>query len=673
MVSIVETVIGTAAANTTTNFTITTALVPSDVVVAIISRGSGSPSTTISGLSGTWNSAFNKTANTRAQAHWLTGRTGGGTVSVQVFAPIDTSRVVLHVVRGLNVSALTNASYSTWTNATGADTTPAIDFKEGQIAFSVAISTNPGTATFPYNQLPSSGWVTDDVFTSGGPPLFTGHVIADSSSTTVRAGIDNGGNTSGAAVLVFGAPVAQPAAPVPGSPVVVERKLVELPASTTTAIGLNTLLDPTDIVIISMYHNQIVLPTLTYGTLTNTYRLVNYRRINAYDHYATWSYGGSGATTLTIHPNNAATEAFIYVIRGTTTRTLEYNLQTEYGAASVITSKSTLTGEARPGQMAILLGMREGAISSSTITGAGSSGWVQDSNGALMSFSQAITAETNLQATLTIGTGGYMGAALLVFGEGSTRAPSPAATIVHRKTISIPNTDGDAAVTEALGFDVQPTDVVVTILQKGFNGSTFQMTADSAAWNSVTPAGASWWPIFYSTIGSSWGPDVAMWAIRGVSGTTNLTFAVALSSGGGSAIVLVIRGLKDIGPATAVTPGLGVGNTAPTYTTPYIERGEGTVFVGMGWRNTSTLMESPTPLPTTETSGWTQEYFPTTAEGSTSFRMKVISKEPTTSINERLGMTMNDSTTMVGGAFLAAFGTTGSAGITSFIGWGMQI
>jgi hypothetical protein len=670
MPSIVETIVGTAPVNTTTNFSVTTALVPSDVVVVVASRGSGSPQTIISGLGGTWNVAFNKTANTRAQAHWTTGRTGSGTVSVQVASTIEQSRIVIYVLRGLNVSALTTASYSTWNNTGGDDITPTVNFREGQLALGVAISSNPGTATFPFSETPSAGWSVDDAFT-GAPSLFTAHRIATSGDTTARIGISNGGNFNGAAVLVFGAPVAQPAAPVPGEPVVIERKLVELPASTTTSFGLDTLLDPTDIVIISMYHNQIVDPTLTFGTLTNNYRLVNQRRINAYDHYATWSYGGSGATTLTINPNNTATEAFIYVIRGTKTRTLEYNLQTGYGAASVVASKSTLTGEARPGQMAILIGLREGGVTSTNITGAGSSGWVKDNDTALFAYSQAITAETALQATINVTPSGYLGGALLVFGEAAVREPTPDATIVYRKEVKHNvSVSGSNAVFD-LGFDVQATDVVVFVAYKGSSGSVISITPDAASWNSILSS-VSTWPLQLVDDSGSYATEHAIWAIRGVSGNTNLTAAFSLSGSGGVVQTFVIRGLKDLSPYKAISSGISTLKTTDAVSAPDLEIGAGNVVVGMAYHTNGAAMTAGRVVPASSVTPWTTESFATTAETTAPTRAMILSQEPTSDETQNLRYVLAPEVNMYAGTMLFAFGERGSAD-SAYIGWGMPI
>jgi hypothetical protein len=329
MTNLQELIIGTAAPNDAiTNFPVTTNLVPSDVVVVCCSRGAGSPSTTVTTAGVTWTLRFNDDANTRAQMHTATGITGPINVAIKVFAPLDPSRTVIYVIRGLTNPAAFAIQQSGWDTTGGADLTPKQPFGPGQFVIGECISTNPEDATWPTGTPPADGWTIDDMFLSGGPSLFMAHAIGGPGEPGdgVNIGISNGANNSGAAVMVFGEATG-PAATV----WVEEFDSVATSGNTPVNMTIETDLLPTDFIVListaSVYTDSGVTPTGLGGGWT---KAINMQPTSGYNPgrnamgFTIWTKTGrtgGGTITLTGYQyTNGRT--LVYVIRGLATPTL---------------------------------------------------------------------------------------------------------------------------------------------------------------------------------------------------------------------------------------------------------------------------------------------------------------------------------------------------------------
>ena len=202
-VTVPEIITGTAAAGTTTNFSVTTTLVSSDLVIVTWSRGT-TGSATLTGLGGTWTALFDATSGNRVMLRYTTGVTGTGTVTLNPGAG-TTGNVVIFVVRGLtspSTNALQQSVWSGTTTSLNTDEGPASQ-SFGVDQFAVAIGTAvTGTITWPSNPTPS-GWTVDAAVTTNAD-FYAAHLIGTTSGTVQVNMQSTSSTTLGVAVFVFG-------------------------------------------------------------------------------------------------------------------------------------------------------------------------------------------------------------------------------------------------------------------------------------------------------------------------------------------------------------------------------------------------------------------------------------------------------------------------------------
>lgn len=208
--TVVEVIPGAYTGSGGTDFTVTTALVPTDVIVVVYARGTTSTSS-VTGLGATWNSIFTLTlAADRAIAVYATGVTGGGTVTVNR-GVAESGGVTIYVVRDLNSVTVTE-QHSVWdSNNTAANTdefTPSQPFGTDQVAILVGISA-AGTTTFPSNPTPSTGWTVDLTRTSA-RRLFTAHNVGVTPGTATAAIRSASTTNLGIAMIVLGTETTTP-------------------------------------------------------------------------------------------------------------------------------------------------------------------------------------------------------------------------------------------------------------------------------------------------------------------------------------------------------------------------------------------------------------------------------------------------------------------------------
>ena len=319
MTNLQELITGTATADAITNYSVTTNLVPNDVVVVCCSKGAGSPDTVVTTTGLTYTEIFDTFANTRAQAHWTTGATGPINIAVRVHN-FEPSRVVIYVIRGLASPVLYGVRLSQWGNNGGDDLSAPQIFREGQFAIAEAISSNPATAVFPttaFSTPPDGGWIMDDLYT-GAPDLRTAHAIGQPGEmTTLTAGISNGANYNGVTTMVFGTPLASA-----GSVYVEEINYTQLSTNVAKNIVLKTALVPTDLVVVIgtqyLYADSGATPTgLTGGTWTKAIDMQPTSPRNSMGFVVWTKKGVTGAGTITLTGYQYFDgRALVYVIRG---------------------------------------------------------------------------------------------------------------------------------------------------------------------------------------------------------------------------------------------------------------------------------------------------------------------------------------------------------------------
>ena len=171
-VTVEEFQITSPAASSSGSIPLTSTLVSSDLVLIVHARNSGSASgsRTIGGSSPTFYQEWTNVSGPTA-VYTATGLTGSHTLSYTVGIS-STQAYAVYVVRGLTNPAITATAESTWTtgfsaiNADEFTTTAAVD--SGQAVVAIGNVQGGGTATFPSNPTPSTGWTADNVASGGG-------------------------------------------------------------------------------------------------------------------------------------------------------------------------------------------------------------------------------------------------------------------------------------------------------------------------------------------------------------------------------------------------------------------------------------------------------------------------------------------------------------------------
>lgn len=215
--SVIEVISGTPTPASTTNYSVTTSLVSSDVVLVVYSKPSAG-SHTLSGLGATWVPQGNRqvqSSGTVVYYSTATGVTGTGTVSLTLGSATTTPTITILVLRGMNATTLSATTDSTWFQvdgvSTGTQTNTTANTDEGaaaiaagidQIAVFVAV-VQAGTATFPSNTTPS-GWTTDTTVATGTGRHIVAHKVVTAAGNVQSNVQTTSLTTIGTTLMLFG-------------------------------------------------------------------------------------------------------------------------------------------------------------------------------------------------------------------------------------------------------------------------------------------------------------------------------------------------------------------------------------------------------------------------------------------------------------------------------------
>lgn len=205
-----EVITASLAGSATGNYTVTTSLVPSDIIAVVVSCNAVP---TVTGLGGaTWATTLNQITNSnRVVVRTTTGVTGTGTVTVQNNSAFA-GGVVVYVIRGLTGTTIVE-EHSAWDASTTASNNDEFaasqSFGVDQVAVLVGTSAG-GTTTFPSNSTPSSGSWTVDLARTTTTRLFSAHVVGTSAGTVQSAIRSSSSTFLGIACIVFGDAVTTP-------------------------------------------------------------------------------------------------------------------------------------------------------------------------------------------------------------------------------------------------------------------------------------------------------------------------------------------------------------------------------------------------------------------------------------------------------------------------------
>lgn len=195
-----------ASGSTTTNVTITTAVDPSDLIVLVTATGAlANTIPTPSGL-GTWRQEVLVAATQGLQVHTLTGRTGGGTVTLTRSSTSSTTDYVLFVVRGLDVPVVDAIAVGATSSSATTELVLAARARGNTVALSIlralaGTPANPATGSDP-----SSGWTTHRNGSGSNGVSVATVDIATGQDVTARTTFGGSVLASNAALLVLGTP-----------------------------------------------------------------------------------------------------------------------------------------------------------------------------------------------------------------------------------------------------------------------------------------------------------------------------------------------------------------------------------------------------------------------------------------------------------------------------------
>lgn len=206
--TVVEAVPGAiSGGGATNNFTVTTTLIASDVIVVVSGLRVNTNTVTLGGLGGiSWTQDFTgNNGGARGLRAWhASGATGSGTVSITHSG--SATRATVLVLRGLNSTTLEGVQQTVFDSLNKASAaTPSQSFGQDQVAVLAAFSsTTSVTFTIPSGATPASGWTVDDNTAGGNPPITVAHIIGTSAGTVVGGVAFSASALNDCVCLVYG-------------------------------------------------------------------------------------------------------------------------------------------------------------------------------------------------------------------------------------------------------------------------------------------------------------------------------------------------------------------------------------------------------------------------------------------------------------------------------------
>lgn len=694
--SVIETITGTVPASTTNNYTPTTTFTANDLIVVAVGRGSASSAVNITGLSVTFQKVLDETilSTSRYSVHWAKGASGSGTISVQNTNSTTQAQFIIYIIRGLTNPGLSNIRKSASAGGTSQETNP-VPFAVDQFALKVGQPTTTGTFTFTTasSNDPDAGWTAGAA--GGGPPaLYTAYAIGLGTDTSARAKVTaSSSQNMGVVILVFGSPSTTPAAPVAGSPVVIQSEMRWTAGGNPATWSIGVPLDPTDVVVWSTENIFITTPTLTIvGASPTVKRPLFARRCNSSIQHVFWATGMTGNVGYTLGIGSTDAWHTVFVIRGLNTQTLESMSITPSWGSTLSVGKATGTAQVQAGQVSIYTGMIETASGVRTPNMTPSTGWnwigeslntgsasTGDGPSTLYSaYRVHPEADTNIVGQITFGTTSYNGAAMLTFGAPNVPL-STAVDIVHHVSYSLAN-PGSTTGSQPLGFSPLSTDYILVLMHKGYNGTNMQLSFDSVGWAELllttTPQPNPLVPIYSSdSPTSAGGGDLYIYGFRGVVGPTNMTLSIPSTGQGAQVHVWVLRGVRQLLPTEWDDTPTWTANRNTDETAGPLTLTNGRVAIGLGWWAIGADgIFAPQPAPVASPGSWTQESFYTDTQANASTRLRVVSYEATGAGSANLLMDYTGAGNYYG-AWVATFGTDAPAppAPSGHSGWGGAI